>query len=117
MATVLVVDDEDALLALVAAVVEDGGNQPLIARNGQDALRVLERLHALPALIVSDVMMPQMGGIALAQRLKDDPLYRRIPFVLMSAAPLATMQMADAFIAKPFDLDILDALLQRLINS
>jgi CheY-like chemotaxis protein len=113
MSSVLIVDDEDVLLDLVASIIEDLGHRPLLATNGRDALSVLEAERDLPALIISDVMMPQMNGVALAHHLKRDPRYQSVPLVLMSAAgPHHPDGLADRFIHKPFDIDELEQLIQ-----
>ncbi len=113
MSSVLVVDDEDVLLNLVASVIEDLGYRPLVATNGRDALTVLETEDDVPVLIISDVMMPQMNGIALAHHLKQHPRYRHVPLILMSAASRHQPDgLADRFIAKPFELEELERLIQ-----
>jgi CheY-like chemotaxis protein len=114
MATVMVVDDEDVLLEMVAALIEDLGHTPLAATNGQEALRLLAAQDTLPSLIISDIMMPRMNGIEMVQRIKAHPQWQTIPVVLMSAAgkPVADHQ-ADIFIHKPFDLDTITDLVER----
>jgi CheY-like chemotaxis protein len=68
----MVVDDEDALLCMVADLIEDLGHQPLLATDGREALEVLQYAHQPPALIITDMMMPRMNGVALAETLKRD---------------------------------------------
>ena len=116
MARVLVIDDEGSLLAMVAELLEDLGHQPLLATNGHEALAVLHGGMQPPALIIADVMMPRMNGIALAEALKKDPRLRSIPIILMSAARRpAGSQVAEYFLAKPFDLNVLAGLIERSI--
>ena len=114
MSRVLVVDDENALLTMVAELVEDLGHQPLLATNGQEALNSLRAAVQAPALVITDIMMPCMNGIALAETLKCDPQLRDIPIILMSAAgrPVGS-RVADHFLAKPFDLNVLADLIER----
>lgn len=113
---VMVVDDEDVLVEMVASLIEDLGMRTLIATNGQEALKSLLQMPAAPALILSDVMMPQMNGIELAKAVKREPRLKDVPIILMSAAgrPLGT-DAADGFIHKPFDLDLLLDLIERYI--
>ncbi len=116
MARVLIVEDEDTLLAMVAELIEDLGHQPIRATNGREALEVLRAESQLPALIISDVMMPRMGGAALAQAIRSDPQLNRLPIILMSAAGRpGDDRDADHFLPKPFDLDALAALIERYI--
>ena len=114
MARVLVIDDEDTLLAMVAELLEDLGHQPLLATNGHEALALLCGGAQAPALIIADVMMPRMNGIALAEAIKKDPQLRSIPIILMSAAGRpAGSHVAELFLAKPFDLNVLASLIER----
>ena len=117
MARVMVVDDEDVLLEMLAALVEELGHQPLTATNGQEALSILAKASEPPALILSDVMMPRMNGIELARALKTHPDYQEVPLLLMSAAfrPPAD-NIADHFVHKPFDLDTLADLIEHYID-
>jgi len=115
---VMVVDDEDVLVEMVAALIEDMGFQTIVATNGADALASLVDTPETPALILSDVMMPRMSGVELAQAIKSHPRLQGVPIVLMSAAgrPSGT-QIADGFIHKPFDLDKLATLIENYIVS
>jgi CheY-like chemotaxis protein len=113
MTSVMVVDDEDVLLEMVAALIEDLGYRAVVATNGREALVALEAELEPPLLIISDVMMPQMNGIALAQAVKKHPRFQRVPIVLMSAATRPqTDGVADHFIHKPFDLDHIERLIE-----
>ena len=115
MARVLVIDDEDSLLAMVAELLDDLGHQPLLATNGYEALELLRGGVQPPALVIADVMMPRMNGIALAEAIKKDPRLQSIPIILMSAAGRpAGSQVAEQFLAKPFDLNVLARLIERL---
>lgn len=114
MASVMIVDDEDVLLEMVAALIEDLGYRAVIATNGREALAALEAESDPPLLIISDVMMPQMNGIALAQAVKTHPRFQQVPVVLMSAANRPQTQgIADHFIHKPFDLDHIERLIEQ----
>jgi CheY-like chemotaxis protein len=64
-------------------------------------------------------MMPLIGGVELCRTLKADPATAHIPIVLMSAAHARASAGAgaDAVIGKPFDLDVLDGLVERLLGS
>jgi CheY-like chemotaxis protein len=113
---VMVVDDEDVLVEMVASLIEDLGLKSTIAMNGEEALALLTGVRERPALILSDVMMPRMNGVELARTVKCDPRLRDVPIILMSAAgrPAGT-NIADGFIHKPFDLDMLAGLIERYV--
>jgi CheY-like chemotaxis protein len=71
MGTILVVEDEPSLRQLAVIVLEDAGYSVLDAANGKDALRVVEEHGGQGIdLVVTDVIMPQMGGRELAERMK-----------------------------------------------
>lgn len=107
MATIMVVDDEDVLVEMIAALIEDLGHNPLTANDGQQAYSMLRTTSPPPVLILSDVMMPRMNGLELASAIKKDSAFRHIPIILMSAAGLPADHHADRFIHKPFDIDTL----------
>jgi CheY-like chemotaxis protein len=118
MATILLVDDEPALRAMLAELFTDAGHTVVEAENGRAALALLPT--ALPQLVLSDVMMPLMGGLELCQRMKAHSATARLPVILMSAVQCATEATrvgADALLAKPFDITQLAELVQRLLSS
>lgn len=118
MAMVLVVDDEDVLLEMLASLVEESGHSPVMATNGREALEILTNAPRLPGLVISDVMMPQMNGIDLAKAIKANPRFHNVPLILMSAAAApAAKELADAFIAKPFNIDHVEALITHFVGE
>lgn len=68
-ATLLVVDDEIHILKLVAHVLRSNGYRVLEAVNGQDALRVVEEFPEDLQMLVTDVVMPHLGGVGLAEQM------------------------------------------------
>lgn len=83
MATVLVVDDEEPILSIVAEVVEEMGHRVLRAVNGRDAMALIASTP--PDLVVSDVVMPFVDGVELCRTVKSDATTANIVMVLMSA--------------------------------
>jgi CheY-like chemotaxis protein len=67
--TVLVVEDEDSVRELVQQILENHGHAVLTARHGRDALLIAERYERPIDLLVTDVVMPEMGGGELVERL------------------------------------------------
>jgi two-component system, OmpR family, response regulator VicR len=118
MAKVLVIDDEDVLSEMIAMLIEDMGHESIVATNGYEALTALSRQREVPALIITDVMMPRMNGLEFSKAIKNDPQLRHVPIIMMSAAgkPIDGYA-ADYFIHKPFDLDDLANLVERLVSS
>ena len=119
MATILVVDDEKPVREFLVAAFEQEGHQVLEAWHGRQALAIIHDSSTPPDLVISDVMMPLVGGVELCRLLRADPSTADIPIVLMSAAhPKASAgAAADAVIGKPFDLDTLEALVHRLLST
>src|SRR5215468_6940963 len=104
MVSVMVVDDEDVLVEMLAALVEDLGYVPIVAINGREALAKLTNLEEAPSVIIADVMMPQMNGLEFADAVRRDPRHVSVPIILMSAgAAPKNANTTDHFIAKPFD--------------
>ncbi len=118
MARVMVIDDEAVLLDMLAALIEELGHQPVLAHNGRQALAQLLEADELPALIVSDVMMPRMSGIDFARAVREDARLRHIPIILMSAAQSpGSRPVADHFVHKPFDLDVIATLIEHYLGK
>jgi two-component system cell cycle sensor histidine kinase/response regulator CckA len=67
--TILVVEDEEAVRSLSRHILEGSGYRVLEARNGREALHVAEKLTGRLHLLLTDVVMPEMGGAELARRL------------------------------------------------
>ena len=65
---VLVVDDERPIADLVAAILSMSGYEPHVAYSGEEALRLLDTI--IPHLLISDVMMPGIGGVQLVMEFK-----------------------------------------------
>ncbi|BDG06833.1 response regulator [Anaeromyxobacter oryzae] len=105
---VLVVDDDPDILDAICDILEAEGYRVARARHGLEALeRVSEEL---PAVILLDLMMPVMDGLAFANALRQRPVPRRIPIVVISADgnPQKVAALgAQGYLAKPFDIDAL----------
>ena len=97
--TILIVDDERHIVEVLAGLLEDEGYAVRRAYDGEAALRAVEA--APPDLVLSDAMMPRLGGVELARRL----ISLGIPVVLMSSAVADPGLPGVAFVSKPFDLE------------
>lgn len=107
MKTVLVVDDEEAVVEFVGSLLEDAGYRVLRAFDGRAALEVARAEH--PDVVITDIMMPVMNGLELCQELQADPKTQDIRIILMTAGRLSDSQCPGAqFLAKPFDLASLE---------
>jgi len=105
--TVLLVDDEHAILDALSGTLEDEGFRVVTASNGREALARLG--EAVPDVALVDMMMPIMDGRELLREMQGDARWRGIPVVLMSAVPQSILErdaplLCADFFQKPFDL-------------
>jgi len=111
---VLVVEDEDGLRLLLRVAFESSGHLVHEAENGAEALEQVER--DVPDLIVTDVMMPHMSGIELAERLQ--ARVTPVPLIAISADRQKLAEVpADIKIEKPFDPQELVGAAARLLAA
>jgi len=117
---VIVVVEDDATLAEVldGVLAEVPGYQPLTVGDGANALHLLTSVPA--DLVILDVNLPDLNGFALYDLLHSRPQTAKLPCVFMSAADqhaeLERRGITD-FLAKPFDLDELLALVERYVPA
>lgn len=89
--------------------------------NGKDALQKI--LRQVPDLVISDIMMPEMDGITLCKKIKQNVNINHIPVVLLSAKTTEEDTIeglstgADAYITKPFSIEVLRQTVQNLIKG
>ena len=106
MKAVLVVDDEDGIVGMLAAILEDAGYRVSTAANGRQALEQVARER--PDLVLSDFMMPLVDGAQLGRALRAEPHWAGIAVVMMSAVPEEALRAQfdgyAAFLRKPFDI-------------
>jgi two-component system, cell cycle sensor histidine kinase and response regulator CckA len=102
MANILVVDDEPSLLQLVTMVLKQHGHTVLSASNGVEALMVYSSYQARVDLVLSDVMMPGMNGIELAERFR--ALNPEVRILLMTGFVPESLQVPKGVqvLKKPF---------------
>jgi len=103
--TILVVDDDQATLRLVQHILERNGFAVITASSGTEALSKTQT--AKPDLVILDVMMPDMSGIEVCQRLRENPETMNLPIIMLSArgqvaAKISGLEAgADEYITKP----------------
>ncbi|MCX7885911.1 MAG: winged helix-turn-helix domain-containing protein [Verrucomicrobiae bacterium] len=104
--TVLIIEDEPDALDLVVYHFKKAGYHTLTARDGASGLTKARDL--LPALVVLDLMLPQMDGTEVCKRLKADPRTAHIPIIMLTAKAeevdriLGLELGADDYVTKPF---------------
>jgi len=80
---ILVADDESHILHVVSLKLRNAGFNVVTACDGQEALELAQQ--ELPDLMIVDYQMPQLSGLELCQRLKQNPATSRIPALLLTA--------------------------------
>ncbi|KOA21509.1 transcriptional regulatory protein SrrA [Clostridium homopropionicum DSM 5847] len=102
--TILVVDDEKEIRRLIEIYLNSEGYNTLLAGNGEEALKILERNEV--HLIVLDIMMPKMDGIEACLKIRED---KNMPIIMLSAKSedmdkiLGLTTGADDYVTKPFN--------------
>jgi CheY-like chemotaxis protein len=105
---VLVVDDDPDILEAICDILEGEGYRVARARHGEEALTRAE--HERPDVILLDLMMPVMDGVAFSRAMRDRPALCDVPVVVISAdgnPQRAAVVGAVGYLAKPFDIDAL----------
>jgi CheY-like chemotaxis protein len=113
-ADILVVEDDGATRDLLRMSLELEGYTVALAPNGAEGWRQLR--SAAPQLLLLDIMMPEMDGAELLGRIRGDPVLSRIPVIVISAfgaMASAAASLAQEYVPKPFDLDVLLATIAR----
>ena len=106
---ILVVDDEPQVVWMLQFSLEAEGYQTLSARDGRSALAEVREHH--PRVVLLDIMMPVMDGWAFLEELQEIPEHERPRVIVVSARSSlrdrakAAELGADAFVAKPFNVD------------
>jgi cyclic di-GMP phosphodiesterase len=104
---VLIVDDEDKNLRLIGAIIKNHGYPFETAKNGREAVEKTRTFE--PEIVLLDIMMPDMDGFQVCRRIKDDPLTRNIPVVMITALDGRDSRIrgleagASDFLTKPID--------------
>jgi len=118
----LLVDDEPGIRESVQAYLEDNEEWSVTAAiNAEEAWQKIE--VQTPDLIISDVMMPQVNGYEFLQKLREDPRYRSIPVVFLTARGMTSDRIkgyesgCDAYLSKPFDPEELEAIVRNLLSK
>ena len=119
--TILVVEDDELVRGITVRALRALGYRILLAEDGEDALKVVERHNGKIDLVVTDVAMPRMGGLELAQRLTADNPELKVLFVsgysedeLPEPVGLAPNH---AFLDKPFTASMLARKLREMLDA
>jgi CheY-like chemotaxis protein len=119
--TVLLVEDQDLLLGMMREVLEGAGYRVLEARNGEEALRLQARHEGEIDLLLTDLVMPGMGGAELARRFAAVRPGTRLMFISGytddAAARRGIQHPNTAFLQKPFTTETLERKLREVLDA
>jgi CheY-like chemotaxis protein len=119
--TILLVEDEPGVRAIAKELLEMTGYTVLEAENGADALEVARRFEGDIDLLISDVIMPRVGGRELAERLGAARPAMRVLFVSGftddTIARHGVLEEGVAFLQKPFTLETLSQKVREILDS
>jgi len=108
MKKILAVDDDPSVITLLEKRLVASGYDVLTASNGLDALAIARR--ELPALIILDILMPELDGSETAARLHEDPKTKNIPILFLTCLFTKREELAEGhqlgpnfFLAKPYN--------------
>jgi len=115
------VEDDDSLRKLARTVLKQRGYKVLEAENGEDALKVSEAHYGSIDLLITDVVMPKMGGKEVAERLQ--PLYLQMKVIYMSGytdsaiAHHGVLAQELNFLQKPFSPKVLARKVREVLDE
>jgi CheY-like chemotaxis protein len=115
---ILVVEDDARNIFALSNVLEPKGAAVEIARNGREAIEVLERGDGAIDLVLMDIMMPEMDGLTAMREIRKRPQWARLPIIALTAKAMRDDQErclaagASDYIAKPLDVEQLLSLVR-----
>ncbi len=107
MAFMIVVDDSKTIRTLVRKALEDGGHEVIEAVDGVDAMAQLSSPPKTIEMIISDINMPNMDGLTMVQKLREQPTFQKTPVIVLSTETSPEMKSkgkeigVTAWMAKP----------------
>lgn len=117
---ILIVEDEESLLKLESILLTSKGYDVRGVANGQEALDALQEEH--PDLVLLDIMLPEIDGFEVCQRIKSNPDTKDIPVIMLTAKKsredMARGEKvgADWYITKPFKSAMVIETIQRFLT-
>jgi DNA-binding response OmpR family regulator len=118
---ILVADDEPNIVAAIEFLLQQSGYEVHIAKNGEEALRLVET--CVPDLVLLDVMMPLKSGYEVCTRIRERADWRHIKVVMLSAkgrdaeVNKGLSLGADLYVTKPFSTRELMARIKELLDQ
>ena len=119
-ATVLVVDDEDAIRVLISRVLEKAGYRVTMANDGLEALKLIDIQP--PDLVISDINMPELDGFTMVEGLRNRNETGKMPVIFITASEDRSLFVKSAnlkarsFLTKPFSNDKLVEKVKQILG-
>ncbi len=119
MATVLVIEDNPANLKLARLVLSSAGYEVLVAESAEAGIALVREQR--PDLVLMDIRLPDMDGIAATRVLKEDPATAAIPLIALTAFAMKgdeeriRIAGCDGYLSKPYRFEELLALVGRFV--
>lgn len=119
MNKVLVVDYQAIYREIISSLLQDTGYKVTVAQDGSEALEQIKVNP--PDLIILDIIMPKVNGYELCRQVKSNPITKQIPVIVCSVMSeefdrfWGMRQGADAYIAKPFQPQELQEMVQKML--
>ncbi len=119
---IMVVDDEPDILFTVGQVLETSGYEVIKAKDGKECIEKLNGLSEVPDLVLLDIMMPEISGWDVAAKIKENPAWKEIPIVFLTAkGDIMSIGMgnltAEDYIVKPFDIKDLKERVDKILSK
>ncbi|HEV8204810.1 MAG TPA: response regulator [Pyrinomonadaceae bacterium] len=117
---ILIVDDSADNLAMISLDLQQQNYRVVTASNGEDAITIAAQ--TLPNLILMDINLPELDGLAATRRIRDIETLREVPVVAVTAFGTEGFQRAaydvgvDGYLTKPIDFDRMHQLIARLLS-
>lgn len=121
LATVLLVEDTEDNRQMMRRLLEMSGYRVIEAVNGRQAVEVV--IAARPELILMDLSLPFVDGLAATREIRSLPEFKTVPIIAVSAHDTADFHSealeagCDVYVTKPIDYPELEELVQRLLNK
>lgn len=117
---ILVAEDDPGTRLALSDYLEQAGYSVMSATNGREALQILK--DYLPHLLITDVAMPYMDGFELVRRVRQQPHFRLLPVIFLTAHSSTSERIqgyqlgCDIYLPKPFELSELGAVVRNLME-
>ncbi len=121
MSSIMIIEDDESIRDVICEVIEEEGHRAIPAENGREALGILENSQTVrPELILLDMMMPVMDGLAFCAELRNLTNVATIPVVVLSAHAdvneIASSLHVAGSLKKPIRLEALSEVIARFTS-